>query len=208
MKKILLISLILIIVLVGGAFGYLAMNANSLIASNKGELERLASEAVGSKVELGEISISVFPSVNVNVSEFKLSKNKSDEQLSLKDLKLSLSLIDLLFGTVKIKNLSLADPTILLIKDSKGIRVAGLPEAKEKKAVPTAPAKDSGAKKEVAAATIGVDLESLSITGITVRLKNATTGKEGKISKINLSTGIKLKGEAISVKGLSVDGAI
>jgi hypothetical protein len=211
MKKIILSILILVVVVIGGGVGYLAMNANSLIAKNKGELEKLASKAIGANVKLGDLSVSVFPSIQVNISEFSLSKNKSNEQLSLKNLKLNLSLTDLLFGAIKITNLSLSDPTITLIKDKKGIRVAGLPEASSEKKI-----QDGSAEAKAVQASdspsrnspLSVDLESLSITGLNVRFLNSITGKESPVSKVDISTGIKVKGNAVSVKGLSIAGSL
>ena len=211
MKKIIISILILVLVVLGGGIGYLAMNANSLIAKNKGELEKVASEAIGGDVKLGELSVSVFPSIQVNISEFTLSKNKSNEQLSLKNLKLNLSLSDLMFGAIKVTNLSLSDPTITLIKDKNGIRVAGLPEAKaEKKSqdASTAAKPVQASNAQAGSSPLSVDLESLSITGLNVRLLNSVTGKESPLSKLDLSTGIKVKGSAISVKGLSIAGSV
>ncbi len=213
MKKLIITSLVLIVLLICGIFGYLAINANSLIAKNKGELERIASEAVGSDVKLGELSLSLFPSISVNISELTLSKNKTSEQLSLKNLKLNLGLLDLLYGTLKITNLSLSEPTILLIKDKNGIRVAGLPEGKadnKKQVSATAgdTAKDNAANGSSGSSPLAVDLESLTVTGLNVRLKNSISGKESPISKLDIATGIKIKGEAVSIKGLSVSGSV
>jgi hypothetical protein len=211
MKKILLTSIIVILVLVAGALGYLAFNANSLIAKNKPELERMASEAVGAKVTLGDISVSVIPSIKLNVSEFKVSGERKGEELSLKDLKLSVSLKEMLSGNIKITNLSISDPTILLIKERNQIRVAGLPEQKNNgdKAQSAERARLSSETEATRQdAPISLDLDSLSIEGLNVRIKNARSGAESAISRLNISTGIKFKENFISAKEILVQGTI
>lgn len=211
MKKILLTSIIVIILVVAGALGYLAFNANSLIAKHKPDLEKMASEAVEAKVTLGDISVSVIPSIKLNISEFKVAGERKGEELSLKDLKLAVSLKELLSGNIKVTNLSISDPTILLIKERDEIRIAGLPkqksngdklQAEERARLST---ETQGTRKD---APISLDLDSLSIEGLNLRIKNARTGAESAISKLNISTGIKFKENFVSAKDILVQGAI
>lgn len=210
MKKIIIGIVFLLIVVVIGVFAYVAINADSLIAKYKPDLESIASKSVGSKVELGDISVSVFPSVKATVSEFRLTEGRKDESFSLKNLNLNLSLTDLLFGTVRVKNLSIDEPTLLLLKDGKKIRVAGLPEQKKSKAqkdIPATKNKDSGASQP-SSSPVGLDLESVEINDATITLRDLATGKDSSLGKVTLSTGVTFSGTSLSVQNLSINGSV
>ncbi len=211
MKKIIIGILILIVVLVVGVFTYVAINADSLIAKYKPDLETIASNSVGSKVELGDISVSVFPSVKATVSEFRLSEGRKDESFSLKNLNLNLSLTDLLFGTIRVKTLSIDNPTLVLIKDGKNIRIAGLPEKKDhkKSSKPTSSSnKNESSSSTPASSPVSLDLESIQVNDASVTLKDTTTNNEMSLGKVSLSTGVKLEGSNLSVQNLSINGTV
>jgi len=210
MKKILLVLLAAGAVLTIGLFGYLAINGDSLISKYKPELEKIASENIGAKVTLGQLSVSVFPGVKVKVADFSISGSSTKDNIGFKDLYLNLSPLGLLFGELKIAKLEIHEPAIRLLKTGSKIRIAGLPEKSEDpgpKAKVGDVSKVGNQSDPVSATTpLQIGLDSLEVINANVILLDTATNKEYNLAKVNLSTSIAIKDSVISVSNISLNG--
>src|SRR3990167_876837 len=107
MKKLHLFAVILVLVAVL-VMGYAALNANSLVTKYKPDIEKTLGKTMKRSVSLGEIELSLFPSLKLKVKEISLKeRKKSKEALTLQNLYLHLSLWRLLTGKLAITDLSL-----------------------------------------------------------------------------------------------------
>ena len=87
--RLFLLLLVILAVAAGGLGYYLATNINSLIAQYKPDLERIASESVGSTVTFGNIRAQVFPRTSMVVDEVKVvHESRPEEALSLSNVAL------------------------------------------------------------------------------------------------------------------------
>ena len=197
MKKIILISIAALVVLVIGALLYAASNANSIIASFKHDIEAAASEALGSNVKLGALSVSVFPNAIVKVDKFTL-KQTGSEGLSLNNLALDISLLPLLSGELKINKFYLNEPSIRLISGKNGSYIDGLKTSKKKK-TKISKAQAQGSKtdqqNEMGSVPIALNLESFSVKNATIEILNKEKETSRKLSNINLDSTLKLSPE-------------
>jgi uncharacterized protein involved in outer membrane biogenesis len=128
MKKLLIIGFLLIfllIVAVGGGLAYAVMNANAIAKQYKPELEKLASDALGSTVTFGDISAKVFPTARLAISDSKLESG--GESLTLESLSLNVALMPLLQRDLQVKELVLDTPKITIYLEKDGFYIAGLP---------------------------------------------------------------------------------
>ena len=123
MLKKLIILVVVLLVIGAGALYYAASNAGNLITKYKPELEKIASDTIGTKIALGKIDVSIFPTTGLKVNEFQLG---GDQGLKLNDLNLKLSLAELLTGSLSVLELSLDQPQIQLKKTAQGIEIIGL----------------------------------------------------------------------------------
>jgi len=179
MKKKLLLILVAILVLVVGVFGYLAVNANSIIAKYKPEIEQKISVSLGSKVSLGDLSVSIFPSVKVGVNELTVAEAKAGDKFSLKNITANVGLLDLLSGKVNVKSLSIDKPSITLLKSGDKITIAGLPEKNDGSNTPRASHNGKSTASSAAGTSVSpvnIDLNSLSINSANINIKDANSG--------------------------------
>lgn len=120
MKRLLILALII----VGCALGTLAyafVNINFLIASYKSDLEKMASNAIGAKVALGELRASIFPNTAIKVSQVNVGA-----ELGFKDFSLQVNLIPLLSKQLEISELVMERPNLKVIRTKNGIVIPGL----------------------------------------------------------------------------------
>lgn len=213
MKKALIVIAVLVLLLIGGLV-YLASNANSLIAQYKPDLERIASDALGSQVSLGKLEASVFPSAKVHVDEFRIASDaQSKDGLTLKNLILHIRLLPLLSGKLSIVKLGLDSPSLTFIKDSSGVSIEGLPKKPKDAAAPSQPApaaepaaSTTGSKTGPVPAGLGLDLEKFELRNATLTFKDVQVQKEYRATNINVDAGLGFENNVVLVKSLSVTG--
>lgn len=192
MKKFLIFVVLLVfllIVAVGGGLAYAVMNANAIAQQYKPELEKMASDALGSTVTFGNISATVFPTARLEVADTKL---ESDGQaLTLDNLVLRVALMPLLSKTLQVNELVLDTPKITVYLEKDGFYVAGLPRDPPEQTSESAPAapSESGGTPSVT--------EDLTVTLDQVALKNATIAIVDKVAE-----------EEYVVKDLNVDAGL
>ena len=212
MMKKALIVLAVLFVIVAGVFFYLAWNANSLIAKYKPDLERVASNTLGSSVTLGKLEASIFPSARVRVDEFRIARDaQSKDGLTLKNLYLNVRLLPLLSGKLDIVKLGLDSPSLTFIKDKNGISIEGLPKstAPTQAAPATTPAAVPDTAKSGAGpvpAGLGLNLEKFELKNASITLKDVEAKKEFRVSDLNVETAVGFENNVARISDLVVTG--
>lgn len=134
MKK-LIIFLVVVVALVGGAAGYLLINLNKLVSGLKPRIEQVASDSLGTRFSISTINISVFPDVKLSLRGIALQREgegsiglgeAKSEELTIEQINLFIDLKGLLYGNLVVEELSVVTPSVTLIKDVSGVRIAGL----------------------------------------------------------------------------------
>ena len=128
MKKLIVILFLLVFLLVavvGGGLAYAVMNANAIAKQYKPELEKLASDALGSKVTFGGISAKIFPTARLAIADAQIASG--GESLTLANLSLNVALMPLFERDLQVKELVLDTPKITIYLEKEGFFVAGLP---------------------------------------------------------------------------------
>ena len=138
MKKVIILVVLAVVILLGGALTYLGVNAQKLASNYKPDIEKAISKALKTHVELGEVSVSVFPNVTVGFSSLLVSRQKhAEENLTLQGLTLDVDTFALLSGKFVIDVFSIANPNITLIKEKGATWIQGLPrQEKSKQPIP------------------------------------------------------------------------
>ncbi|MDZ4786995.1 MAG: AsmA-like C-terminal region-containing protein [bacterium] len=209
MKKIILFGLGFIVLAFIAIFGYAAINANSLIATYKPELEKMASKAMGTKLALGEIGVSFFPSLKIHIQEISLAEKPNAEDFQLKNLDLNLSLKDLLFGKLTLTTLSIDQPIVTLLKVGDKYKIAGLPEAKEKietsasEVIASTTNVDSPKTEQTKDLPVTIKLESLSINKAQIKLIDQK--QQYDLATVSIKTGISIEDGKLQISGLTVN---
>ncbi len=172
MKKLLILLFLLVflvILVVGGGLAYAVMNANAIAKQYKPELEKLASDALGSTVTFGDISAKVFPTARLVISDAQLESD--GEKLTLSSLSLNVALMPLLQRDLQVKELVLDTPKITIYLEKDGFYIAGLP--RERPAEGASKPASAPAQPASAPAAGGGDVP-LNVTLEHITLKNAT----------------------------------
>ena len=205
MKK-LLIALLIVAVLIGGVFAYAAVNANALIESYKPKLEEIASGAIGSKVTLGTLSVSIFPRPYLIINELRVvSDEEASEPFSLENLTLKIKLLPLLTKKLVITRLGIRNPNVTFILDEDGIYIAGLPrtDAGEESTEQDTSVSEDTADTEI---PIDVDLKSFAIENASILLKDTIADLEYTISDLNVYASLSLSEGRVTMTTLNGDG--
>ena len=187
MKKLLIIFVVLT-VLAGGALLYAVSRAGAIIEGYKPELEQLASENLGAKVTLGDLSVSIFPRARVVIDSAQVSNpDNPEERIDVAQVSLDLDLMSLLSGTVSISSLRIIEPTITLLMEEDGFFVEGLPRDTQ-----------GDSAKEVSGATlasetitdmdvdIAIELKSFVIEQASILIKDSIADSEYKLEELDL----------------------
>lgn len=206
LKKLIILAGIIVVVIIGVVI-YAASNANSLIAQYKPELEKAASQAVGSPVTLGQLSVSIFPTTKVEVAELQVG---SKEKLSLKNFYLALGLMDLLRGQLTIKKIGVSNPEIVIRKVGDQLFIPGVPTAKEntQEANAAAPAAKQSAGGASAGSPLKVAVQGLEVSNASITIDDRDAGKIKLARDFDLATRIELEGKTISLPSLEIDGKV
>jgi len=107
-----------------GVIGALAvMNLNSLINRNRDYLLNQAQRALGRKVSVGEIEVTLWKGIGLRLKNFALSDDPhfhSGDFIRAGDLQVNVKLLPLLRKELQIKRLILHDPVIEIVRDKEG----------------------------------------------------------------------------------------
>lgn len=198
MRKVLIAIAALVVMLLGAV-----VVVPSLIDWNgyKPEIQAAAQDATGRQLSIdGDLSLSILPSPTLSVADVRLANiegGSSPEMASLASLDVSIALVPLLSGEIRVTSVTLVEPTIVLEKLADG-RVNWAFDGGE-------PAAGGAAEPATAG---GGDAPALAIDNAVIEngrlvYRDATTAAEHTLSDINLS---------ISLGGLQgpfeIDGAV
>lgn len=205
-KKLVVLAVVIVLIVVG-VFILALVNANSLIATFKPDLERMASQSLGAPVTLGQLSVNVFPQAKIRATEFKLASSVPGQEpgISLKELALDIRLLPLLQKKLQITRLSIGSPTITLVKTPDGITVQGLNLTK-KTSSENAPALDKSPHQPHAAtenkSSLDFSLDAVSLSNGRIVLKDQN--KDYSFSGVTLDSAVAIQGSDVQVSDLKV----
>jgi hypothetical protein len=202
MKKKIFISVAVLILLVGGALIALIVKANDVLALYKPKIEETLSSALGAKVSLGELSVSLFPALAVNVDAVKLTNEKGERvPLSLGSLRAEAALLPLLSKRLELSAIELVRPALTVEKSAAGVVIPGLslPSQSKPSTHTSAPAGVQGGTKKDSPATpsdsgLAIQIEEISIRDGELLFNDKTTGRTTSVNAIQLSSEVELAG--------------
>jgi AsmA protein len=120
-KWILVPGVVLLVLIVVTALAL--VNLNSLINRNKDYLLARAQEALGRKVAVGEIGVTLWGGIGVRLKQFSLADDPSFSQdtfVETADLQINMKLLPLLRKELQVSKVILHRPVINLIRDKEG----------------------------------------------------------------------------------------
>ncbi len=121
MRKLTAAALVLLVL--GGLTALALWNLNGLLNRNKDYLLAQAEGALGRKVSVGEIGVTLWGGIGVRLKDFALSDDPSfspTDFVRAQDLQVNVEFLPLLWKEIRVKRLILHRPQITLIRDSKG----------------------------------------------------------------------------------------
>jgi len=204
MKRKLLIILALLVLSGVGFFAYIFFNLNAVIASFKPQIEKLASEVVGTPVRIKTIEASVFPDAKLILTGFDLGNESSKkESLSLKEVALAVKLMPLLSGKVEITKLVLNSPQIIIYKDNEGVHIPGVKKTSNSEAE-KAKSEDKE-KNPKTNSNLSLNLEALEVKDGFIKIQDSSKPEPLSISNISLDSKLSLLGDKLSISSYSVN---
>jgi len=99
------------------------LSVNSLINRNRDYLVNRAEQALGRKVSVGKVGVSLWNGIGVRLNDFSLSDDpsfSSGEFIRAKDLQVNLKILPLLSKEIEIKRLILHKPVIGVRRNKNG----------------------------------------------------------------------------------------
>lgn len=155
-------------------------------------IEAKASEALGRKVQLGDLSLSILGgSLGIdNLSVSDDPKFNSGPFITAKNVKVGVELIPLIFSQqVNVTEVTIENPQVMMLKDPSGkwnfSSIGGSSAAAEKKpAAPSSGSSSSGSSSNMAQS---VSIKKLSLEDGQITLGNTNSKKRTVYNKVNLT---------------------
>ena len=123
MRKLILCGCVLLLV-IGGLLVFAAYNLNDLANQNKDQLLAQAEQALGRKIQIGEIGLTFWGGIGARLRNFALADDpafSSDNFVQAADLQVNVKLMPLLNQEIEVKRVILHDPVIRVIRNAQGI---------------------------------------------------------------------------------------
>jgi uncharacterized protein involved in outer membrane biogenesis len=196
MKKF-VIALIVLVLLVVAAAGWAVYNANNLVQQYQPTLEAMAGDALGSDVALGAISVGLYPQVRVAMADVSVrSREITDEVLRLGSASVSAQLWPLLSGQLHVTGLTFHEPSVTLMLEKEGPRLAGIPR--------NPPPSE---EKDVSAATVPIDMDfdAISIRKGAILIEDVAAGARYAFAPYDASASFRATPSAVVLDALHVD---
>ena len=99
------------------------LNLNSLIKRNQEYLLSQAEQALGRKVAVGDVSVTLWNGIGIKLEKFSMSDDpsfSSGDFVRAKDLQVNVKLLPLLRKEFQVKRLILREPVIVVVRDREG----------------------------------------------------------------------------------------
>lgn len=216
-KKILVVIAGLALLVTVG-LGVAVWRARDIVTLLKPTLEEKLSAALGAPVQLGEVSLSLFPSCSVMVRDVRVrAEGRASEGPSLERLAVHLELLPLLRRELKVSSVQLDGPRVTLVRSASGITVAGLPQrgASKPSQTPPPPASPSPAPNagESVPPALSLDLQRVALVRGEIVLHDDTQAAGPVSSPLTLrevaaSASVTSEGERLRISALTAGAAL
>jgi hypothetical protein len=209
MKKKLLIVIASLATVLAATVLIVVYKLNDLVQGFRPQIEQQLSVALGSKVELGEISASLFPTCHLSVHEVKvLAPDGKSASMSLGSLTASVALRPLLSKKLDISNLEIQRPRITLIKDASGTSIQGLnmSPSSTKPAQPSQSSELSG-QSSSSPTQLDIAVSRISVSDGELTIDDRVASKRTSVKDIDLMAGVEIQGKQINVPSLKLSFA-
>lgn len=208
MKKALLASLLVLVLLAGGAVGYVIVFANSFIRGYKPQIEQRLTQAVGAPVTFEDVEVSFLPSLAVRVENLSVKDpTGSGNTATLVALRADASLMPLLSKQLVIERITLDSPTITIAK-GQAATANGAPAPSSAQNAPRPAASQPAAAGESAPTPMSLSIDRVIITNGTVTLPAQGSQPPVAISAIELDAGVAVAGQKIQVPTLTLSARV
>lgn len=202
MKKKLIVTLIVLILLVGATFAYLFFNLNSVIERFKPQIENMASNIIGSDVTIGKIEAKVFPDAKLNLSQFQVGAAADQESFSLKELILQVKLAPLLSGKLDISKLDIVEPKIKIIKTPEGMKIPGV-KMKAADSKDSANKQDNTSKAQV---PFSLNLNAIKVEKASLELHDQVKAQTYSLNDLNVESKFSFENNKVQIGSYQVEG--
>lgn len=211
MRKILLIGLVAVVVGVVGAAFWLSRNASHLVSAYKPQIESAAGTALGTPVSFGDISVSVFPSTKLSVSNTVIGRTETSKGIELKSLDLALRLSSLIRGVIDISALELHSPRITFVKKGGTTSIEGLPTSRPAGSDNTTSVQSAGGAERGASsskAPLALSLERFLLDDGFLSIRDLDSKTEQTIQKIRLESAVRVDASTIILPSLDLSAIL
>lgn len=216
MKKFIIVVIVLLVI-AAGALTFAVSRASDIVTEYKPELERMASESLGSTVTLGNLSASIFPKASVVVDSARVANpDNPEEAITVENVSLDLELFPLLTGNVVITSLRVINPTVVMSLEEEGIFVEGLsrPETAAT-STPSEKTEESPTAKSASATQatapdvpVTVDLKSFTISGASITVNDKIADATYTVDDLSLDASLQFAMNKVHLSKVSGDGVL
>lgn len=201
-KKILYLSLLVALLVIGGA-GFALWKANDIVASYKPQIQQKLSQAIGTNVSLGDISVSIFPTTTMSIARVSIQDaSGTSPAISIGSLEAHLALKPLLSKRLEISTITINSPRIKLTKDASGVIAPLVKKEAGPQAAVSSPASKSGSP--ASASALDINIESIAIRDGTFTLEDKSGNKTTEIPGIETDAAISLGKNGLTIPTATV----
>jgi hypothetical protein len=209
MKKLIFISLSILLLIGVLLIGALTFMADDIVAAYRPTLEAKLSESLGAPVKLQEMKLLLVPRPKLSVKSFAvLSPNGDKGGISVAELKADAAFLPLLSKRLEISRIEIDSPLIALerVSQTAGFKIKGLDLPKTSAGQAKTEAASHVAKEGTLpkAAAIAVSVNRISIKNGEIDLNDRVADSSYKIRGIGLDSAVSLSEDLLKVPSLKL----
>jgi hypothetical protein len=210
MKKKILYTLIVLLLLIITAGAYIGYNAGQLARRYKPEIENMLSQTLSSKVEISDIDVKLIPNLRLVLDQLSIKRpNRSREGLKLNNATLNVKLLPILKGQLVIEELALNSPSIDILKTASGIEIVGIgSKTEEKQATKEVKNNLASTKSQVSndlTSKASLNLNAFKINSAKIKLLDQTNNTTLTIEPLNVKSNLELKNNVVKLPELNLN---
>jgi hypothetical protein len=210
MKKKILYTLIVLLLLIITAGAYIGYNAGQLARRYKPEIENMLSQTLSSKVEISDIDVKLIPNLRLVLDQLSIKRpNRSGEGLKLNNATLNVKLLPILKGQLVIEELALNSPSIDILKTASGIEIVGIgSKTEEKQATKEVKNNLASTKSQVSddlTSKASLNLNAFKINSAKIKLLDQTNNTTLTIEPLNVKSNLELKNNVVKLPELNLN---